>query len=183
MSDETTDQPEEVKAEPTVTKKTARKKRAAKKVATKKVAKESSGSDRAETAPPQAAEEKKVDRAEESKPPEVEVPVSSGDSPDDESRPVIAEPPSSDEQGSGKRKRRRRRRGGGNAEGEERPQPSEGPRPKLDPELVAKKAWRIYLSEVSEEGLALINDHDARELSRRSFRLAEIFLEEASKRS
>jgi hypothetical protein len=57
------------------------------------------------------------------------------------------------------------------------------PRPKLDPEQVAKKAWKIFQAEVGEEGLALIDDHDAREISRRCFRLAEIFLEEASRRS
>jgi hypothetical protein len=57
------------------------------------------------------------------------------------------------------------------------------PRPKLDPEQVAKKAWKIFQSEVGEEGLALIDDHDAREISRRCFRLAEIFLEEAARRS
>jgi hypothetical protein len=56
-------------------------------------------------------------------------------------------------------------------------------RPKLDPEQVAKKAWKIFQSEVGEEGLALIDDHDAREISRRCFRLAEIFLEEAARRS
>lgn len=57
------------------------------------------------------------------------------------------------------------------------------PRPKLEPEQVAKKAWKIFQSEVGEEGLALIDDHDAREISRRCFRLAEIFLEEAARRS
>ena len=57
------------------------------------------------------------------------------------------------------------------------------PRPKLDPEEVSKKAWKIFQSEVGEEGLALIDDHDAREISRRCFRLAEIFLEEAARRS
>ncbi len=57
------------------------------------------------------------------------------------------------------------------------------PRPKLDPELVAKKAWKIFQAEVGEEGLALIDDHDAREISRRCFRLAEIFLEEAARRN
>jgi hypothetical protein len=56
------------------------------------------------------------------------------------------------------------------------------PRPKLDSEQVAKKAWKIFQSEVGEEGLALIDDHDAREISRRCFRLAEIFLEEAARR-
>lgn len=55
-------------------------------------------------------------------------------------------------------------------------------RPQLDPEVVAKCAWKIYLSEVSEEGVALVNDHDARELSRRCFRLAEIFHEEQARR-
>ena len=57
------------------------------------------------------------------------------------------------------------------------------PRPKLDSDEVSKKAWKIFLSEVGEEGLALIDDHDAREISRRCFRLAEIFLEEASRRN
>ena len=57
------------------------------------------------------------------------------------------------------------------------------PRPKLDSDEVANKAWKIFISEVGEEGLALIDDHDAREISRRCFRLAEIFLEEASRRN
>ena len=56
------------------------------------------------------------------------------------------------------------------------------PRIPVDPETLAKKAWKIYLSEVSEEGIALINDHDAKELSRRCFRLAEIFLDEQNRR-
>jgi hypothetical protein len=56
------------------------------------------------------------------------------------------------------------------------------PKPKLDADQLARKAWKIFLSEVSEEGLALIDDQDAREISRRSFRLAEIFLEEAARR-
>lgn len=52
----------------------------------------------------------------------------------------------------------------------------------MDPELLAKFAWKIYLSEVSEEGIALISDNDAREISRRCFRMAEIFLEEQGRR-
>jgi hypothetical protein len=56
------------------------------------------------------------------------------------------------------------------------------PRPKLDPELLAKFAWKIYLAEVSEEGVALIGDNEAKELTRRCFRLAEIFMEEQSRR-
>lgn len=95
---------------------------------------------------------------------------------DPEAPIVISEPPTSDEGGGNKR--RRRRRGGQGEEGEDQPR---APRPKLDPELVAKKAWKIYLAEVSEEGLALISDQDARDLSRRSFRLAEFFLEEAAR--
>lgn len=60
--------------------------------------------------------------------------------------------------------------------------PAAAQRPKADPELLAKFAWKIYLAEVSEEGVALIGDNDARELSRRCFRLAEIFLEEQVRR-
>lgn len=61
--------------------------------------------------------------------------------------------------------------------------PPQKPRHKADPEKVAKNAWKIYLAEVSEEGVALIGDNDARELARRCFRLSEIFLEEADRRS
>ena len=43
---------------------------------------------------------------------------------------------------------------------------------------LCRKAWDIYLAEVSEEGVELFPDNDARELARRSFRLAEIFLQE-----
>lgn len=61
--------------------------------------------------------------------------------------------------------------------------PSHQPqRAKLDSELLAKFAWKIYLSEVSEEGVALVGDNDAKDLSRRCFRLAEIFLEEQARR-
>ncbi len=56
------------------------------------------------------------------------------------------------------------------------------PRNSLNPEILAKKAWKIFLAEVSEEGVALISDHDARELSKRCFRLAEIFIEEQSRK-
>lgn len=54
---------------------------------------------------------------------------------------------------------------------------------KVDPEKLANKAWKIFLAEVSEEGVALIADNDARELSRRCFRLAEIFLEEEQRKA
>lgn len=65
------------------------------------------------------------------------------------------------------------------------PQPQQQqqpPRVKIDPELLTKMAWKIYLAEVSEEGVALIGDADAKDLSRRCFRLAEIFIEEQSRR-
>lgn len=55
-------------------------------------------------------------------------------------------------------------------------------RRKVDPGKIAKNAWKIFLAEVSEEGVALIADNDARELARRCFRLSEIFLEEEDKR-
>jgi hypothetical protein len=62
------------------------------------------------------------------------------------------------------------------------PRPSPQPRTKADPEKVAKLALKIYLAEVSEEGVALVGDNDAKELARRCFRLAEIFIEEESRR-
>ncbi len=68
------------------------------------------------------------------------------------------------------------------SQGQQPRQHQQAPRPKLDPDLLAKFAWKIYLAEVSEEGVALIGDNDAKELSRRCFRLAEIFMEEQSRR-
>lgn len=74
------------------------------------------------------------------------------------------------------------------------PQPSHSPQqhpprnpqshnrpPRYNPEELAHKAWKIYLAEVSEEGIALINDNDARDIARRCFRLAGIFLDEQSR--
>ena len=62
------------------------------------------------------------------------------------------------------------------------PQHQPPQRPKIDPEHLAKMAWKIYLAEVSEDGVALIGDNDAKDLSRRCFRLAEIFIEEQQRR-
>jgi hypothetical protein len=101
-------------------------------------------------------------------------------------------------EGGNKRKRRRRKgnKGGGGASslataGEAAdvavvevpavPAP-QSVKTRLDPESLAKAAWKIYLAEVSEEGVALVGDQDARELARRCFRLAEIFLEEQGRR-
>ena len=59
---------------------------------------------------------------------------------------------------------------------------SNAPHLKLDPALLTERAWKIYLAEVSEEGVALISDSDAKELARRCCRLAEIFMEEQTRR-
>jgi len=69
-------------------------------------------------------------------------------------------------------------------EASQSPQPSHPQRQvRHDPGELAKKAWRIYLAEVSEEGVALINDQDAREISKRCFRLAAIFMDEQARQS
>lgn len=62
------------------------------------------------------------------------------------------------------------------------PQHLQQPRTQINQELLAKRAWKIFLAEVSEEGVSLISDHDARELSKRCFRLAEIFLDEQGRK-
>lgn len=109
-------------------------------------------------------------------------------------------------EGNGKRKRRRRKKKGGAAdhgshadahgneyavEGDDvhqpqQPQASKPPQPQraaLDGQEVADYAWKIFRAELAEEGLDLVDDHDAREITRRSFRLAEIFLEEKTRRT
>ncbi|MBK1883451.1 hypothetical protein JIN85_13575 [Luteolibacter pohnpeiensis] len=118
--------------------------------------------------------------------------------------PTISEEPiatiSSGQPSHDSKKKRRRRKGkGANAHHEESQAAGEtvaegsvgqapqnrnnpNPRPQLDPDVVAVKAWKIFLAEVSEEGVALINDQDARDLARRCFRLSEIFLEERARR-
>ena len=98
-------------------------------------------------------------------------PQNAGEPSGDESHPVAVPEPTS-----------------GESAPEQRPRPHQGapaqqpPRPKIDPELLTKMAWKIYLAEVSEEGVALIGDNDAKDLSRRCFRLAEIFIEEQLRR-
>lgn len=54
---------------------------------------------------------------------------------------------------------------------------------RLDPAELSRKAWKIYLAEVSEEGIALINDHEAREIAKHCFRIAELFLDEQTRHS
>ena len=102
----------------------------------------------------------------------------------------------SEGEGGNKRKRRRRKgKGGGGAasagevvaEGAVAVPSSSAPqqstsRQRVDPGALAKAAWKIYLAEISEEGVSLVGDQDARELARRCFRLAEIFLDESGRR-
>ena len=84
-------------------------------------------------------------------------------------------------------KNSRRRRGKSNSTPREEPsstpEQSHPSRNKADSGKIAKNAWKIFLSEVSEEGVALISDNDARDLARRCFRLSELFLDEASRRA
>ena len=73
-----------------------------------------------------------------------------------------------------------REREGGRGRGRGRQGKAQGDEPKveLDDKKVAKRAWKIFLGEVGEEGLALIADKDAREMARRSLRVAEIYSRE-----
>lgn len=127
----------------------------------------------------------------------------------DWSEPEAAEEPMTQDAGKRNKRRRRKGKGGGQSSPAESPSASEQsaadptgqtgepalatppqprkpqqhpPRPKADPELLAKFAWKIYLAEISEEGVALVGDNDARDLARRCFRLAEIFLDEQTRR-
>ena len=48
--------------------------------------------------------------------------------------------------------------------------------PPLDAKEWQKKAWKLYLADMSEEGTAMFDDQEAKKLSRRCFDLAAIFL-------
>ena len=52
------------------------------------------------------------------------------------------------------------------------------PRVAVDSKDLAKKAWKIFESEVTEEGLALLDDNGLRDYARSSFNAARLFLEE-----
>jgi len=62
------------------------------------------------------------------------------------------------------------------------PPKSHAPRIAHDSKVISKMSWKLYQGEIGEEGIALIDDHDARDLARRCFRLAEIFLDEQARR-
>ncbi|MBT7959121.1 MAG: hypothetical protein HN759_07280 [Akkermansiaceae bacterium] len=70
------------------------------------------------------------------------------------------------------------RRGRTRGKGRQQQETATEPKVKLSRKLIAKRAWKIFVGEVTEEGLALITDKDARELSRRSLRVAEIYSRE-----
>lgn len=70
----------------------------------------------------------------------------------------------------------RRRSGRGRNPGRGKP-----PRVEVDPNDLAKRAWKIYQADIAEEGIALVNNSIGRELAQRSFELARIFLEEEAR--
>lgn len=79
---------------------------------------------------------------------------------------------------SNNRRKRRRRNRRGNGETSAFPAPSHL---RVDTDELVRRAWKIYLGEVTEEGLALMDDRTAAEASRRAFRVAELFLLEAAR--
>ena len=72
--------------------------------------------------------------------------------------------------GEGRGRGRGRRERGGKREGK--------PRVTVDSMDLAEKAWKIFESEVTEEGLALLDDNGLRDYARSSFNAARLFLEE-----
>lgn len=83
------------------------------------------------------------------------------------------------EGGSNSRRKRRRNRNRNRENGQQPQQPQASPQ--VDKEELVRRAWKIYLGEVTEDGLALMDDRTAAEAARRSFRVAEIFLIEAAR--
>ncbi|MDB4618463.1 hypothetical protein OAG53_02180, partial [Akkermansiaceae bacterium] len=65
-------------------------------------------------------------------------------------------------------------RGRGNRHSNE----SSKPRVPVNKKKLKEKAWKIYLSEVTEEGLALLDDQALRAYARGSLNAARIYLEE-----
>lgn len=84
-------------------------------------------------------------------------------------------------EGGGNSRRKRRRNRNRNREDNNRDQQQGQNTPRVDPEELNRRAWKIFLGEVTEEGLALMDDRTAAEASRRAFKVAEIFLLEAAR--
>lgn len=53
----------------------------------------------------------------------------------------------------------------------------------VDPEELAKRAWKIFQSDVAEEGITLVDNSTGRQLALRSFELARVFLEEQARQT
>lgn len=81
-----------------------------------------------------------------------------------------------------KRKRRRRNKKGNGGFDDRQPVQDAVSLKNLDTKKVASRAWKLFLAEVSEEGLALMDDQTAREAARKAFRCAEFFMVEESRR-
>ena len=101
---------------------------------------------------------------------------------DDSDKPLESPQESSrgDDDQDGRGRGRNRGRGRGRGRSDDAPQ-NQKPRTPIDEEQLKKKAWKIYLSEVTEEGLALLDDNGLRTFARGSFQAARVFLEEEQK--
>lgn len=84
-------------------------------------------------------------------------------------------------EGGGSSNRRKRRRNRNRNRDEAGRDPQQYQPTQVDPEELNRRAWKIFLGEVTEEGLALMDDRTAAEASRRAFKVAEIFLLEAAR--
>jgi len=81
-------------------------------------------------------------------------------------------------QDQNERRGRGRGRGGRDREREQPEKREPKQRFSVDAKDMAKKAWKIFESEVTEEGLALLDDNGLRDYARSSFNAARLFLEE-----
>lgn len=87
-----------------------------------------------------------------------------------------------------KRNKRRRNRNKQQRGNQDERTPQQGfafapDRPKdLDFKDLSKRAWKIFLGEVTEEGIALMDDNTSRETAKRAFRIAEFFIIEENRR-
>lgn len=84
-------------------------------------------------------------------------------------------------EGGGNNRRKRRRNRNRNREDNNREPQQNQLSPRVDPEELTRRAWKIFLGEVTEDGLAFMDDRTAAEASRRAFKVAEIFLLEAAR--
>ena len=98
----------------------------------------------------------------------------SGERPRQKNRKEPRENPEDSQRDQGERRGRGRGRGG--RDRQEKREPKQ--RIQVDAKDLAKKAWKIFESEVTEEGLALLDDNGLRDYARSSFNAARLFLEE-----